>query len=149
MNDTRRPSQHYRTDQPDRITLTGLTVFAHHGVFEHERVHGQEFIVDLVVEFDMRAAAVSDDVADTVDYGALALTVAAEVRRDPVNLLETVAERVASAILADARIDAVEVTIHKPQAPIETAFADVSVTIRRTAGNAGVAGDAGAAGDAR
>ena len=141
MNDTRRPIQPERTDQTDRITLTGLTVFAHHGVFEHERVHGQEFIVDLVVEFDMRAAAVSDDVADTVDYGALALTVAAEVRRDPVNLLETVAERVASAILADARIDAVEVTIHKPQAPIETAFADVSVTIRRTAGNAGVAGD--------
>jgi dihydroneopterin aldolase len=134
---------------PDRITLTGLVVFAHHGVFEHERVHGQEFIVDLVVEFDMRAAAISDDVADTVDYGALALTVAAEVRRDPVNLLETVAERVASAILADPRIDAVEVTIHKPQAPIETAFADVSVTIRRTAGNTGNAGDAGIVGDAR
>jgi dihydroneopterin aldolase len=75
--------------------------------------------------------------------------VAAEVRRDPVNLLETVAERVASAILADPRIDAVEVTIHKPQAPIETAFADVSVTIRRTAGNTGNAGDAGIVGDAR
>jgi dihydroneopterin aldolase len=56
-----------------------------------------------------------------------------EVKRDPVNLLETVAARVASAVLADKRIDAVEVTIHKPQAPIETAFSDVSVTIRRTA----------------
>ncbi len=116
---------------PDRIELTGLAVFAHHGVFEHERVHGQEFIVDLIVEFDMRAAAASDDVADTVDYGALALLVAEQVRRDPVNLLETVAERVASAVLNDQRIDAVEVTIHKPQAPIETAFADVSVSIRR------------------
>ena len=145
MNETRGIDRSHRSTRPDRITLTGLTVFAHHGVFEHERVHGQEFIVDLVVEFDMRAAAVSDDVADTVDYGALALTVAAEVRRDPVNLLETVAERVASAILTDARIDAVEVTIHKPQAPIETAFADVSVTIRRTAENAGNAGNAGVA----
>ena len=116
---------------PDRIELTGLAVFAHHGVFEHERVHGQEFIVDLIVEFDMRVAAASDDVADTVDYGALALLVAEQVRRDPVNLLETVAERVASAVLNDQRIDAVAVTIHKPQAPIETAFADVSVSIRR------------------
>jgi dihydroneopterin aldolase len=146
MSQTRGIARPDRHDQPDRITLTGLAVYAHHGVFEHERVHGQEFIVDLVVEFDMRAAAISDDVADTVDYGALALTVASEVRRDPVNLLETVAERVASAILTDPRIDAVEVTIHKPQAPIETAFADVSVTIRRTAGNAGAAG---ATGDAR
>ncbi len=138
MSKTRHPDGYDRSDRtghPDRIELTGLAVFAHHGVFEHERVHGQEFIVDLVVEFDTRAASATDDVANTVDYGALALTVAAEVRRDPVNLLETVAERVASTILTDTRIDAVEVTIHKPQAPIETAFADVSVTIRRTAGD--------------
>lgn len=119
-------------DRPDRIELTGLTVFAHHGVHEHERVHGQEFVVDLIVEFDMRSAAESDEVADTVDYGKLALTTVEHVRRDPVNLLETVAERVASAILTDGRIDAVEVTIHKPQAPIETAFTDVTVSIRRT-----------------
>jgi dihydroneopterin aldolase len=107
-------------------------VFAHHGVHEHERVHGQEFVVDLIVEFDMRSAAESDEVADTVDYGKLALTTVEHVRRDAVNLLETVAERVASAILTDGRIDAVEVTIHKPQAPIETAFTDVTVSIRRT-----------------
>lgn len=117
---------------PDRIELTGLIVFAHHGVFEHERVHGQEFVVDLAVEFDTRAAAASDNVSDTVDYGALALLVTEQVRRDPVNLIETVAQRVASAVLVDSRIDAVEVTIHKPQAPIETAFADVTVTIRRS-----------------
>ena len=117
---------------PDRIELNGLSVFAHHGVFEHERVHGQEFVVDLAVEFDTRAAAASDNVSDTVDYGALALLVAEQVRRDPVNLIETVAQRVASAVLVDSRIDAVEVTIHKPQAPIETAFADVTVTIRRS-----------------
>ena len=116
----------------DRITLTGLSVFAHHGVFEHERAYGQEFIVDLVVELDTRAAATSDNVDDAVNYGTLALLVAREVKRDPVNLLETVAARVASAVLADERIGAVEVTIHKPQAPIETAFSDVSVSIRRT-----------------
>lgn len=119
-------------DRPDRIELTGLTVFAHHGVHDYERVHGQEFVVDLIVEFDMRSAAESDEVTDTVDYGKLALTTVEHVRRDPVNLLETVAERVASAILTDGRIDAVEVTIHKPQAPIETAFTDVTVSIRRT-----------------
>jgi len=121
-----------RASRSDRIELTGLTVFAHHGVQEHERVHGQDFIVDLIVEFDMRSAAASDEVTDTVDYGRLALIAVEHVRRDPVNLLETVAERLASAILADKRIDAVDVTIHKPQAPIETAFADVTVSIRRT-----------------
>lgn len=116
----------------DFIRLAGLSVCAYHGVFEHERAYGQEFIVDLVVEFDTRAAAASDDVSDTVNYGDLALTVAAEVKRDPVNLLETLAARVASTVLTDTRIDAVEVTIHKPQAPIETGFSDVTVTIRRT-----------------
>jgi dihydroneopterin aldolase len=117
----------------DRITLTGLSVFAHHGVFDHERAYGQEFIVDVVVEVNMSKAAETDSIDDAVNYGALAITVVSEVKRDPVNLLETVAARVASAVLADKRIDAVEVTIHKPQAPIETAFSDVSVTIRRTA----------------
>ena len=117
--------------QADRIELRGLSVYAHHGAFEHERVHGQEFVVDVVMECDTRAAARSDDVNDTVDYGAVAMLVAHEARRDPVNLLETVAARVASAVLALEHIDAVEVTIHKPQAPIETAFTDVSVTIRR------------------
>jgi dihydroneopterin aldolase len=120
---------------PDRIELRGLAVYAHHGVFEHERMYGQEFIVDLVVEGDTRKAAASDDVADAVNYGTLALTVAHEVKRDPVNLLETLAARVASAVLADPRIEAVEVTIHKPQAPIETTFSDVTVTIRRTQGD--------------
>ena len=90
-------------------------------------------IVDLVVEVDTRPAAASDDVDDAVNYGTLAMLVAHEVKRDPVNLLETVAARVASAVLTDSRITAVEVTIHKPQAPIETAFSDVSVSIRRTA----------------
>jgi dihydroneopterin aldolase len=117
----------------DRITLTGLSVFAHHGVFDHERAYGQEFIVDVVVEVNMSKAAETDSIDDAVNYGALAITVVSEVKRDPVNLLETVAARVASAVLADKRIDAVEVTIHKPQAPIETAFSDVSVMIRRTA----------------
>lgn len=119
----------------DRITLSGLAVYAHHGVLEHERMYGQEFIVDLMVEVDTRKAAASDDVSDAVNYGTLAKLVAHEVKRDPVNLLETLAARVASAVLVDQRIEAVEVTIHKPQAPIDTAFSDVTVTIRRSQGD--------------
>lgn len=117
----------------DRIELRGLSVFAFHGVLEHERVHGQEFLVDLVLELDTRKAAQTDDLAQTVDYGALALHVAHAVREGPVNLIETLADRVARLVLEKYRVDAVEVTVHKPLAPIETAFGDVLVTIRRTA----------------
>ncbi|WP_110590552.1 dihydroneopterin aldolase [Microbacterium suaedae] len=115
----------------DVIRLTGLAVFGRHGVFEHERRDGQEFRIDVVLELDTAPAAATDDVADTVHYGELAERVAAIVGGDPVNLIETLAQRIADAVLADARIAATEVTVHKPHAPIPAAFADVAVTIRR------------------
>jgi dihydroneopterin aldolase len=118
-------------ERADRITLTGLRVRGHHGVFEHERRDGQEFVVDAVLEVDTAAAAKSDDLPDTIDYGALAQALAAIVAGEPVNLLETLADRLVAACLADPRVLAAEVTIHKPQAPIPLAFADVSVTVRR------------------
>lgn len=116
----------------DRILLTGLRVHGYHGVYPEERRTGQDFAVDVRLELDLAAAARSDDVADTVHYGELAEQLASVVAGDPVDLIETLADRLAEVCLSDARVDAVEVTVHKPGAPIPLAFTDVAVTIRRT-----------------
>lgn len=118
----------------DRIELRGLRVRGHHGVFDHERRDGQDFVVDLVVWLDLAPAAASDDLADTLHYGELAQRVAAIVGGDPCDLIETVAGRVADDVLGDARVRAVEVTVHKPQAPIPLDFADVAVVLHRARG---------------
>lgn len=118
-------------DFADEITLTGLRVFGHHGVFEHERRDGQYFVVDLTMMLDLSPAAATDEVTDTIHYGEVAERVAAIVAGDPVNLLETLAERIADDLLADARLRLVRVTVHKPEAPISREFADVSVTVTR------------------
>jgi dihydroneopterin aldolase len=115
----------------DRIALTGLRVRGHHGVFDFERRDGQEFVLDVVLEVSTTAAAASDDLADTVDYGALAETATAVVAGPPRQLIEAVAAEVADRVLADARVAAVEVTLHKPQAPITVPFDDVAVVVRR------------------
>ncbi|MEO8888336.1 MAG: dihydroneopterin aldolase [Jatrophihabitantaceae bacterium] len=115
----------------DQIALTGLRVRGNHGVFDFERRDGQEFVVDVLLELDTSAAAASDDLADTVDYGTLAQRMAAIVEGDAVNLLETLVARLADGCLEDARVAAATVTVHKPQAPIALAFTDVAVTIRR------------------
>jgi dihydroneopterin aldolase len=115
----------------DRITLTGVRVRAHHGVFEFERAEGQEFVIDVSVAVDLSAAASGDDLDRTVDYGELAEAVAGAVSRDPVYLIETVAERVAAVALEYPAVEEVEVTVHKPEAPISVPFADVAVTIVR------------------
>lgn len=116
---------------PDRIVLTGLTVRGNHGVFDFERRDGQDFVLDVALELDTTVAAASDDLADTVHYGELAGALAAVVTGEPVNLLETLAARLADVCLADHRVGAATVTVHKPQAPIPLTFGDVSVTIRR------------------
>jgi 7,8-dihydroneopterin aldolase/epimerase/oxygenase len=116
----------------DRITVTGIETFGHHGVLAHEREFGQRFVVDIALEVDLSAAGVSDDLADTVDYGALAGDVAAIVGGEPVDLIETVAARIADLGLADPRVQAVEVTVHKPAAPIPVVAQEVAVTLRRT-----------------
>ncbi|GAA4810790.1 dihydroneopterin aldolase [Actinomycetospora chlora] len=115
----------------DRILLRGLRVRGHHGVFDHERRDGQDFVLDLALEVDLAAAGASDDLADTVDYGALAETAAAVVAGPPRRLIESVAAEVAARVLADGRVAAVEVTLHKPQAPITVPFEDVAVVVRR------------------
>lgn len=115
----------------DRIVLAGLRLRGHHGVHDFERRDGQDFMVDLVLELDTRPAATSDDVSDTVHYGEMADRVAAIVTGEPVNLIETLAERIATECLLDARVDAAEVTVHKPDAPLDHEFLDVAVRIRR------------------
>ena len=116
----------------DRITLTGLRVPGRHGVFEHERRDGQDFLVDITVWIDLDRAAETDELADTVDYGELAERAAAIVAGPPHNLIETVAAEIAEDVMRDARAHAVEVTVHKPSAPIPLSFADVAVTARRS-----------------
>lgn len=118
--------------QLDEIRLTGLRATAHHGVFEHERRDGQQFIVDVTVRLPLAPAAASDDLHGTVHYGELAEQVVAAVESDPVDLIETVAERVAVVALSFPAAHEVVVTVHKPNAPITVPFDDVSVTIVRT-----------------
>ncbi|HVK26638.1 MAG TPA: dihydroneopterin aldolase [Actinokineospora sp.] len=116
----------------DRITLTGLRVRGHHGVFEHEKRDGQDFVVDITLWIDLDRAAATDDLTHTVHYGELAERAAAVIAGPPRDLIETVAAEIAEAEMADERVHAVEVTLHKPSAPIPLTFADVAVTIRRS-----------------
>lgn len=117
----------------DRITLTGLRVRGNHGVFDHEKQNGQDFLVDVTVWLELAPAAETDDLANTLDYGELAKRVAAIVAGPSRDLIETVATEAAEDLMRwDERLHAAEVTIHKPDAPIELPFADVAVTVRRS-----------------
>jgi 7,8-dihydroneopterin aldolase/epimerase/oxygenase len=120
----------------DELAVLGIECRAHHGVFEFERREGQVFVVDLALGLDTRPAAASDDLADTVDYGGLVAAVKAAVETEPVDLVETVAQRIADVCLTDFRVEWVRVTLHKPDAPIEATFRDVALTITRTRGHA-------------
>jgi dihydroneopterin aldolase len=115
----------------DRITLTGLRVRGNHGVFEHEKRDGQDFVVDITVWMDLAEAARTDDLTETLHYGELAGQAAAIIGGPARDLIETVAGEVADAVLTDERVRAVEVTVHKPSAPIPLTFADVAVTVHR------------------
>ncbi|MFC6287936.1 dihydroneopterin aldolase [Nocardioides sp. GCM10027113] len=115
----------------DELSVTGIECFAHHGVFEAERREGQPFVIDLTMGVDSTQAASSDDLHDTVDYGSLVAAVKTAVERDPVDLIETLAQRVADVCLLDAGVQWVRVTVHKPEAPIDATFTDVALTITR------------------
>ena len=120
----------------DELSVTGIECFAHHGVFDFERREGQVFVVDLLLGIDTRPAAASDDLVDTVNYGTLVADVKAAVERDPVDLIETVAQRITDVCLLDTRVEWARVTLHKPDAPIDATYSDVALTITRTRGNA-------------
>ena len=121
----------------DQIVITGIRGTGHHGVFEHERRDGQEFIVDVALDIDASAAAGSDDLADTVDYGEVAVAVHGLITGEPVDLIETLAERIADACLAFGPVSQVEVRVHKPSAPIPVPFDDVELRIVRGHGRPG------------
>lgn len=109
-----------------------MKVRGQHGVFDHERVNGQDFVVDITVWIDLADAAASDELADTYDYSALAQLAADVVAGPAHNLIETVGAQIADQVMDDERVHAVEVAVHKPQAPIPQQFADVSVVVRRS-----------------
>ncbi|MFG1659493.1 dihydroneopterin aldolase [Micromonospora chersina] len=116
----------------DRIELTGLRAHGRHGVYDFERAQGQEFVVDAVLELDLAPAARSDEVTDTVHYGELAEKLVGVITGEPVNLIETLADRLLAVCLAEPLVAAATVTVHKPEAPIPHTFSDVAVTMRRT-----------------
>jgi len=116
---------------PDRIELVGLRVRGRHGVLATERETGQDFVVDALLDVDVRPAARSDDLAMTVDYAALAARLAGIVAGEPLDLIETLAERLAAACLEHPLVCSVELTVHKPQAPVGLPFEDVRVRVRR------------------
>jgi len=116
----------------DRLAVQGIEAYGHHGVLDFERREGQIFRVDLVLGMDTRPAARSDDLQDTVDYGTLVAAVKKAVENDPVDLIETLAQRIADICLTDTRVRWTEVTVHKPNAPVEATFKDVALTIFRS-----------------
>ena len=118
-------------DDLDRVAVLGIAGTGHHGVFEHERRDGQPFHVDVTLAVDTRPAAESDELARTVDYGEVAAAVLAVIEGPAYDLVETVAQKVADACLAFEAVAAVEVVVHKPEAPVGVAFRDVVVTIVR------------------
>ncbi|MEZ0577777.1 dihydroneopterin aldolase [Nocardioides sp. MH1] len=115
----------------DELSVLGIECWGHHGVFEHERREGQTFVIDLTLGIDTAPAAASDDLRDTVDYGSLVGEVTATVGRDPVDLIETLASRIADVCLLDARVEWARVTVHKPDAPIDAKFGDVTLVVTR------------------
>jgi 7,8-dihydroneopterin aldolase/epimerase/oxygenase len=115
----------------DTITVTGITATGYHGVFEHEKRDGQTFRVDLTLHTSTHLAAASDDLRDTIDYGALAQAVVQEIEAGPYDLIEKLAGVIAERVLSEFSPAAVSVSVHKPQAPIPVPFDDVVITIYR------------------
>ncbi|MFZ8925933.1 MAG: dihydroneopterin aldolase [Candidatus Nanopelagicales bacterium] len=115
----------------DLIEVRGIRARGHHGVRESERRDGQPFIADVIIAVDTRRASGSDDLLDTVDYSQVAQAVYAELAGEPVDLIETLAERIASRCLAFDGVQAVEIALHKPEAPVGVPASDVVLRIVR------------------
>jgi dihydroneopterin aldolase len=115
----------------DRIVLRGIAAFGRHGVLPHEQALGQTFTIDAELELDLAPAGASDDLGDTVDYGALSADLAAVVTDERYDLIERLATRLAEVCLARPPVDAVTITVHKPHAPVPVPLADVAVVVRR------------------
>ncbi len=115
------------------IRLSGIEAIGFHGVLESERENGQTFIVDCELEVDTSQSIVTDNIDHAVDYSKVAELIAQQIQTEPVNLIEVLADRMAAEILRQFRlVKSVEITLHKPQAPIAVDFKDVSTTVIRT-----------------
>jgi len=115
----------------DTITITGLRLTGHHGVFDHEKREGQEFVIDVEIELDLSSARSTDELQNTVDYSVVVDEVAQRVMGESVDLIETLAHDLAQIVLHHPQPNAVTVTVHKPQAPVGHSVQDIAVTIRR------------------
>lgn len=115
----------------DRVEIKGIEVYAKHGVLQHEQEKAQVFKVDVTAYTDLARPGQTDDLADTLDYSTIALEVREVVGSESHKLIETVATRVADAIMSHQQVSRAVVTIHKPDAPIDLVFEDVSVTVER------------------
>jgi dihydroneopterin aldolase len=116
----------------DTVALRGIAGFGRHGVFAVEREQGQRFLVDVVCHLDLAPAAAGDDLELTVDYGVLAADVVADIEGEPLQLVESLAERVARTCLSRPAVQLVQVTVHKPDAPMPVQVADIAVTVTRS-----------------
>ena len=116
----------------DKIILTGIEIFGHHGCTDAEQKLGQKFYVDLELNLDLSKAGRSDSYDDTVDYSQVILLVEKIVGGTARNLIETVAVELAEKILAEfERVDSLTLTLHKPHAPLPMTYADAAVKIFR------------------
>ncbi len=118
--------------QLDAVSLTGISAIGHHGVFDFERRDGQPFLVDVILHLDLRPAGTSDDLTRTAHYGEVAELVSSIIAGKPFQLIEALAETIAAEILVRYPVEAVDVTVHKPKAPISVPFGDVAVTLHRS-----------------
>lgn len=129
-----------------KIKLTGLRVFAHHGVFDFERQNGQDFYIDATVWVAAKGLEFSDDLSRTVHYGDLAKALVDNVKTQPVDLLETLAQRLLDLVLnwggPAGSVAKAKITVHKPNAPIVYEFNDVSVTVKGKREDSHKSGDA-------
>ncbi|MDQ2757389.1 MAG: 2-amino-4-hydroxy-6-hydroxymethyldihydropteridine diphosphokinase, partial [Actinomycetota bacterium] len=133
----------------DRILLAGVEAVGHHGVLAFEKEQGQPFVVDVVLELDLSRAGSSDDLEQTVSYADVATDVMARITGPSFDLIERLAQVIAQDALARPLVDAVEVTVHKPQAPVGQPFTDVAVHVRRERGASVVVALGANLGDAR
>ena len=122
----------FQWDGHDVITISGISATGFHGVFDHERREGQTFVVDVKVATSFRVSAASDDVSDTLDYGLMSQAVVEEIQGGPYNLIEKLASVIVDRLMRDFAPLAVQVTVHKPEAPISVPFGDVAVTMSRS-----------------
>jgi 7,8-dihydroneopterin aldolase/epimerase/oxygenase len=117
----------------DTIFISGVVIHARHGVMEHETEVGQRFVIDLELSVDLSESSRTDRLADTVSYSNVVATATAAFKNTNYKLLERAAGAVADAVLSTfPRINTVEVTVHKPHAPIAAIFDDVGVVLMRT-----------------